>query len=93
MYNDSWRKLKPEELEIAYNPQKSVKNFADFQKHRNDASKKLRDINNMHLDISYGSHDQKVDILSEKNSPVHIFFHGGYWRTQDKKNFAFIAEL
>ena len=45
----------------------------------------------MHLDISYGSHDQKkVDIfLSEKNSPVHIFFHGGYWRTQDKKNFAF----
>ena len=94
MYNDSWRKLKPEELEIAYNPQKSVKNFADFQKHRNDASKKFRDINNMHLDISYGSHDQKkVDIfLSEKNSPVHIFFHGGYWRTQDKKNFAFIAE-
>ena len=33
MYNDSWRKLKPEELEIAYNPQKSVKNFADVQKH------------------------------------------------------------
>ena len=41
MYNDSWRKLKPEELEIAYNPQKSVNNFADFQKHRNDASKNL----------------------------------------------------
>ena len=22
---------------------------------------------------------------------MHVFFHGGYWRAQDKQNFAFVA--
>ena len=28
---------------------------------------------------------------AEKASPVHVFVHGGYWRAQDKENFAFVA--
>jgi len=94
MYNDSWRKLKIDELEIAYNPQKSVLNFTDYQVNRTESSKKYRTSYNNYLDIAYGDHNlKKIDIFpSKKNSPVHVFFHGGYWRTQDKSNFAFIAE-
>jgi arylformamidase len=28
---------------------------------------------------------------AERAAPVHIFVHGGYWRAQDKENFAFVA--
>ena len=26
-----------------------------------------------------------------KDAPVHVYFHGGYWRAQDKANFAHVA--
>ena len=40
---------------------------------------------------------QKVDVFPAEpagrtRAPIHVFFHGGYWRAQDKANFAFVAE-
>lgn len=54
------------------------------------ASKRL----NCELDIPYGVTDgQKVDVFpaAEKNSPVFIFIHGGYFKALDKKHYRFIA--
>ena len=90
-----WQGLTPEEHEAQYNPQRSVPNFADFQAQRAtftaEAIKKLK----REVDIAYGPDPlHKVDIYPGAGSgprPVHIFFHGGYWRAQDKANFAFIG--
>ena len=88
-----WRSFDAVSLEKAYNPQKSVENFSQFQTHRTVISSECRKNMKSYLDVAYGSTElQKIDIYpAKKFSPVHLFFHGGYWRTQDKKNFAFLA--
>ena len=88
-----WRSFDAVSLEKAYNPQKSVENFSQFQTHRTSISRECRKNMKSYLDVAYGSNElQKIDIYPAKNfSPVHLFFHGGYWRTQDKSNFAFLA--
>jgi arylformamidase len=51
-----------------------------------------------HLDLAYGETPlQKLDLYPPRPrgkgpAPIHVFFHGGYWRAQDKANFAFVAE-
>ena len=88
-----WRSFDAVSLEKAYNPQKSVENFSQFQTHRTAISRECRKNMKSYLDVAYGPNElQKIDIYPANNfSPVHLFFHGGYWRTQDKKNFAFLA--
>lgn len=49
-----------------------------------------------HLDVRYGPHPaQTLDIFMGRRSdgpaPVEIFFHGGYWRMLDKKDFSYVA--
>nr|WP_277614027.1 alpha/beta hydrolase [Roseomonas rosea] len=29
---------------------------------------------------------------AQPGAPVHVFFHGGYWRANDKESFAFVAD-
>jgi arylformamidase len=89
-----WDGLTPEEHEHQYNPQCAVPNFKDAQAQRDapnrDAKRALRSV----LDIAYGAAPlRKLDLyLAERrDAPVHMFFHGGYWRAQDKANFAFVA--
>src|SRR5262245_36412198 len=46
-------------------------------------------------DISYGpATGETLDIFfSDRNeAPVHVFFYGGGFRSQDKANFSFVAE-
>jgi arylformamidase len=45
-------------------------------------------------DIAYGAHIRaKFDFFSaeQPNAPVLVFFHGGYWRRNDKREYGFIA--
>lgn len=89
----TWQSMSAEEREHHYNPQNSVKNFSSFQTFRTAVSRVCRNVMTAHLDVPYGEGPlHSVDIFpSTQGSPVHIFFHGGYWRAQDKENFAFIA--
>lgn len=88
-----WDGLTPEEHEWHYNPQRAVPTFQDNQRRRaplNAAASGLR----VMRDLSYGPDPlDTVDIYPAAlpGAPVHVFFHGGYWRAQDKANFAFIA--
>jgi len=58
-------------------------------------SVKARSELNCNLNIAYGSSDSEtLDIffsgLSE-NCPINVFYHGGYWRAQDKDEFSYVA--
>ncbi len=45
-------------------------------------------------DIAYGAHArQRFDLFpGKRGSPVLIFIHGGYWRSQAKESFSFVAK-
>lgn len=90
-----WLDIAPDQYEHQFNPQNA---FPDFRE-----SGKLRAAPNAHAratlrqvrDVAYGTHPlRKLDIYPAATTapaPVHVFFHGGYWRAQDKENFAWVA--
>jgi arylformamidase len=96
--NPEWELLSGEEHEFHFNPQNAFPNFKDYQALRAPANAAARAKLKSHVDIAYGDHSlRKIDIYPANEEgdgprPVHIFFHGGYWRAQDKENFAFLAE-
>jgi arylformamidase len=91
-----WRRYGPEEIEAQFNPRKSVPDFEDHQARHSAWSAAARAELDGRLDVPYGDGPlQKVDIFpapGTRNAPVHVFFHGGYWRAQDKANFAHVAK-
>lgn len=90
-----WAGLTPEEHEYQYNPQKSVPDFATHRARREAPNAAARAHLKAHTDLAYGDHPlHTLDVYpaAQPNAPVHIFIHGGYWRAQDKQNYAFLAE-
>src|SRR4051794_30480150 len=87
--------LSDAEHELHYNPQRAVPNFAEYRAAREPDNARVR-ANLRRIDsVRYGAHRLcTVDIFpaAAERAPVHVFFHGGYWRGQDKANFSFIAE-
>lgn len=90
-----WRRYGPEKIEAQFNPRRSVPDFEDHQARHAEWSAMARAELDSCLDVAYGDGPlHKVDIFPApgiRNAPVHVFFHGGYWRAQDKANFAHIA--
>ncbi len=96
MSNDPiWAGLSPEEHEFQYNPQAAFPNFKDAQAARAPVNAAALSKLQRHADLAYGDHPlRKLDIYpaaGDGKAPVHVFFHGGYWRAQDKQNFACVA--
>jgi arylformamidase len=88
--------LPREEHEFQFNPRRAFPNFEDAEKKRAAVNAKARSTLGTHLDLPYGEHKlRRLDIFpaipAERAAPVHVFVHGGYWRAQDKENFAFVA--
>ncbi|MBB4053958.1 arylformamidase [Devosia subaequoris] len=92
-----WEGLSQEEHERQYNPQKACPNFDEYRALREPANEQALKELMLHADIAYGDHKLRtLDIypaLGEGARPVHIYLHGGYWRAQDKVNYAFIAGM
>jgi arylformamidase len=92
-----WDSLSPDEHEFQYNPQRAVPDFAQSRLVREPTNRLAHETLRKHGDVAYGDHPRrKLDIFCPDlargvRTPVHIFFHGGYWRAQDKEAFAFIA--
>ncbi|MBT3204564.1 MAG: alpha/beta hydrolase [Gammaproteobacteria bacterium] len=84
-------------LEQQYNNRLAV---ADFQKYLDSWRQHSEDFRLLqtiaHLNVSYGpSARQIMDIFplqNQRNVPVHVFIHGGYWQALDKNSFSFMAE-
>ncbi len=90
-----WKGLTAEEHEFQYNPQHSVPDFEAARRRREPANAAAVAALKPETDIAFGPGPlHKLDLFRPRGEgpfPVHLFFHGGYWRAQDKRNFAFLA--
>lgn len=89
-----WSTLSAEEHEFQYNPQHAFPDFAQSRERREPTNATARRELACLADIAYGDHPlRRLDIYpaATAGAPVHVFYHGGYWRAQDKANFAFVA--
>ena len=84
----------PDWLEAMYNNRVRVPDHAThFERWARD-SERVRASQACTLDIAYGpSAGQRLDVFpaSRPGAPVVVFIHGGYWRSMDKKEHAFLA--
>ncbi len=87
--------LSAEQHEAQYNPQRSVPDYQEAQRRREPLNEAALRLPGRQADIPFGAGAlHKLDLYVPESPgphPVHAFFHGGYWRAQDKRNFAFIA--
>jgi arylformamidase len=92
-----WSGLSAEEHEFQYNPQKAFPDFARSRALREPHNTRALAELEQHRDVAFGDHPlHKVDIYPANlpgPRPVHVFYHGGYWRAQDKEGFAYIAPM
>ena len=84
-------------LDFEYNNRAKVKDFGTFFEFYKSESEIARNELNCVLDLEYGPNArQKLDLFKPlhftKPWPVLLFFHGGYWKAFDKKDFSFIAK-
>jgi arylformamidase len=86
----------PEELDREYNPRLAVPNVDDeFKRWAEDSARARGALPGARLDVRYGpTRAEYLDLFpAEKaGAPVHVFFHGGYWRAFTAKEFSFVAE-
>jgi len=90
-----YREYSQRELDSEYDNRRKVSEeyflalSARLAKRSHDARQTWR----CRLDITYGTAPaERLDIFEpDSNLSTVIFFHGGYWRVNDKKDFAYVA--
>jgi arylformamidase len=96
MSQQVYRQYTRDELELNFDPQKSVPDSTSWSEKRNALSAKNRKELKSFLDVPYGaSPRQKLDIYpaARPGAPVLVYFHGGYWRSGGKEQNAHFAPL
>ena len=84
-----------QEIDQEYNPRLIVDNFElNLESYLTESKRVIKEFNH-HSGVAYGP--TKAEILDifpagKANSPLHIFFHGGYWHSFQSRDFAFVAE-
>ena len=89
-----WEAMDRVALDRAYNNSAAVPESAQMFKEWQARSAQVREQHPEHLDLPYGPRERnRIDYFSAgPNTPVLIFFHGGYWQMRSKADFAFLAE-
>jgi arylformamidase len=90
-----YRGMDRAQLDAAYNNGAAVANVDAIRADWDARSARLRHGRRGHLDLVYGaSPRQRLDLFlaEQPRAPTLMFIHGGYWQTNDKERFAFIAE-
>jgi len=82
-------------LDAEYNNRAKVPDYDDFKAAQDRASDAAKAMLEFRADIAYGpTPDELVDIYPATGAepgPVHVFFHGGYWKQNHKDDFGFVA--
>ena len=84
-----------QEIDQEYNPRLIVDNFeVNVDSYFTESKRVLKEYPHQ-SGVAYGP--TKAEILDifladTATSPVHIFFHGGYWHSFQSRDFAFVAE-
>ncbi len=90
-----WKDLSSAQLEHEYNPRVTVPAFAEYFARLSALAEETRTrLPQRYEDVRYGPGAlQTLDVFpaDSADAPVHVFFHGGYWRSQDKRDYAFVA--
>lgn len=89
------RGYSPEEFERQFNPRAAVPDHQPKIDARVALSREARDRLTGEYDLRYGpGPKQTLDVFpaAARPAPVHVYFHGGYWRAQDKSDVTFLAE-
>jgi arylformamidase len=84
----------PERLDRMYNNRELVPAHAEHFRQWAARSADVMRSNNRRLDVRYGGGpNEHLDIYptSVPDAPVLVFIHGGYWRSMDKREHAFVA--
>jgi arylformamidase len=89
-----WQSMDRATLDRAYNNSAAVPEGAQMFKEWQERSEQVRAQHPEHLDLSYGPRPRnRIDYFSAgPNTPVLVFFHGGYWQMRGKTDFSFLAE-
>ena len=90
----AWESMDRRALDQAYNNSAAVPEGAQMFKEWQARSAQVRDQHPEHLNLPYGPRERdRIDYFSAGlNTPVLIFFHGGFWQMRSKADFAFLAE-
>ena len=84
-----------EEIDQEYNPRFRLENTDELiQSYLTESARVSRKYVNLPR-VRYGSTtNETLDIFSveDPSSPIHIFFHGGYWHSLSSSDFSFVAE-
>jgi arylformamidase len=82
-----------ERIDLLYNNRAAVPDFPQYVERWKADSEAARASLRAQLDVPYGeSEAEAVDLFfAEGGSRWLIFYHGGYWRSFDKRDFSFIA--
>jgi arylformamidase len=89
-----YREFDQAALDAQYNCRGMVPDFDDQMAHWISESQSAQTGLTADLDVAYGPDDaERLDIYpaAEKNAPIMVFIHGGYWRAMDKREHAFPA--
>jgi arylformamidase len=82
-------------LDREYNNSGKVANAAEYLARYPAESARARETLPARLDLRYGPRaGETLDVFLPEGQgpwPVHIFVHGGYWRSLDKQDFSFVA--
>ena len=86
-------------LDAEYDNQKKVANAQEHISWYSESSQQTRSIMGSDRDIRYGpSKPETLDLFFPNGEsggpaarPVHVFFHGGYWRALHKDDFSYVA--
>ena len=83
-----------DEINLQYLPRLTVPNVEEYLNKSAERSARIRKKLTCEIDLAYGdTPGQKLDVFpaAGKGAPVHIFIHGGYWRSLDKHFYSHVA--
>lgn len=83
-----------EEINLQYLPRLTVTNAEEYVQKSAERSALVRKELACKIDVPYGDTlGQTLDVFpaARKDAPVHVFIHGGYWRSLDKHVYSHIA--
>ena len=91
-----YRTYDQKSLDAAYNNRGRFPDTGDCKQAQSDASDVAKAEYECKLDIRFG--DGETDLLDvyfgqgTGPRPIHVFFHGGYWKSNTKNDFGFVAK-
>lgn len=94
MTSENWRGYDQAALDAQYTARAAVPAFQQYVARWTADSAHTREKYACESGLAYGSSPaETVDVFPAEHgpAPIHIFFHGGYWKSLDKDLFSFIA--